>query len=171
MRINPLPAIFAKLPAGHVESRRLAPTCLRQEASIPKAAASRSMEMKFILMMNTPAGGEYQIMSWPQPDIEAHIAFMMALNRKLRAAGELASCEGLTPPSQARLVRAGKDGKPVTDGVFPETKEYLAGWWIVDVPNRERAWEIAAEASLAPGIGGVPLYLPIEVREVMALPT
>ncbi len=127
--------------------------------------------MKFILMMNTPAGGEYQIMSWPQQDIEAHIAFMRDFNKKLRAAGELAGCEGLSPPSQAKLVRAGKDGKPVTDGAFAETKEFLAGWWIVDVASREHAWEIAAAASLAPGVGGVPLYLPIEVREVMSAPT
>ena len=126
--------------------------------------------MKFILMMNTPGGGEYQIMKWPKQDIEAHIGFMMNFAKKLKAAGELVAAEGLAAPSQAKLVRAGKDGKPVTDGVFPESKEFLAGYWIVDVDTAERAYQIAAEASSAPGIGGQPLNLGIEVREVMSGP-
>jgi hypothetical protein len=126
--------------------------------------------MKYMLMMNTPGGGPYQIASWPEKDIHAHIAFMMDFAKKLGAAGELAGAEGLAGPEQAKLVRAGKDGKPVTDGVFPETKEFLAGYWIVDVESPERAYEIAAAASLAPGPGGTPLYLPIEVRQVMSGP-
>lgn len=126
--------------------------------------------MKYMLMMNTPAGGEYQIMSWPKQDIEAHMAFMIDFNKKLKASGEWVDGQGLTAPSQAKLVRAGKDGKPVTDGVFPESKEYLAGFWVVDVPSAARAYEIAAQASLAPGVGGVPLYLPIEVREIGVAP-
>jgi hypothetical protein len=126
--------------------------------------------MKYILMMNTPRGGEYQIMNWPKQDIEAHIAFMIGFSKKLGAAGELVGAEGLAMPSQAKLVRAGKDGKPVTDGVFPESKEFLAGYWIVSVPTSERACEIAAEASAAPGVGGVPMNMAIEVREVMSGP-
>jgi hypothetical protein len=126
--------------------------------------------MKFMLMMNTPRGGEYAIMNWPKKDIQAHIGFMIALNKKLVANGELVGAEGLSMPSQAKLVRAGKDGKPVTDGVFAESKEFLAGYWIVQVPTAERAYEIAAEASTAPGVNGVPLNMPIEVREVMGGP-
>lgn len=122
--------------------------------------------MKFMLMMHTPAGGEYQIMSWPKKDIEAHIAFMMDFNKKLIEQGEFVEAQGLTSPAQAKLVKAGKDGKPVTDGVFPESKEFLAGFWVVDVPSAARAYEIAAAASVAPGIGGEPLYLTIEVREI-----
>lgn len=126
--------------------------------------------MKYMLMMNTPRGGEYQIMSWPQQDIQAHIAFMIDFARQLGAAGELVGAEGLAMPSQARLVRAGADGKPVTDGVFPESKEFLAGYWIIDVASPERAYAIAAQASAAPGVGGVPLNMGIEVREVMSGP-
>jgi hypothetical protein len=126
--------------------------------------------MKFILMMNTPGGGPYQIARWPQKDIHAHIQFMKALNQKLQAAGELVSAAGLSGPDQAKLVRAGADGKPVTDGVFPETKEFLAGYWIVDVESAQRAYEIAAEASVAPGPGGKPMHMSIEVREVMSAP-
>ena len=126
--------------------------------------------MKYILMMNTPGGGPYQIGRWPQKDIAAHIEFMRSFNKKLGAAGELVSAEGLSGPDQAKLVRAGKDGKPITDGVFPEAKEFLAGYWIVDVESAERAYQIAAEASAAPGPGGAPLNMAIEVREVMSGP-
>lgn len=126
--------------------------------------------MKYMLMMNTPTGGAYQVASWPKQDLQAHIQFMMNFATKLGAAGELVAAEGLAGPDQAKLVRAGKDGKPVTDGVFSETKEFLAGYWIVDVETPERAYAIAAEASLAPGPRGEPLYLGIEVRQVMSAP-
>ncbi len=125
--------------------------------------------MKYMLMMNTP-GKTYQIASWPPEDIRAHIEFMKRFAQKLHASGELAAAEGLAGPEQAKRVRAGKDGQPITDGVFPESKEFLAGYWIVDVESPERAYAIAAEASAAPGIGGAPLYLSIEVRQVMSAP-
>jgi hypothetical protein len=126
--------------------------------------------MKYILMMNTPGNGAYQIARWPQQDIKAHIAFMRSFAGKLGEAGELVSAEGLAGPDQARLVRAGKDGAPITDGVFPEAKEFLAGYWIVDVESPERAYAIAAEASAAPGPGGAPLNMAIEVRQVLSAP-
>ena len=126
--------------------------------------------MKYMLMMNTPGGGAYKIASWPQQDIKAHIDFMRSFSKKLSDAGELAGANGLAGPDQARLVRAGADGKPITDGVFPESKEFLAGYWIVDVDTPQRAYQIAAEASAAPGPGGKPLNMAIEVREVMSVP-
>lgn len=126
--------------------------------------------MKFILMMNTPGKGPYEVMNWPRQDLMAHIGFMKDFAKKLQANGELAAAEGLAGPDQAKLVRAGPDGEPVTDGVFPETKEFLAGYWIVDVETPERAYRIAAEASMAPGPGGKPLHLAIEVRQVMSAP-
>jgi len=126
--------------------------------------------MKYMLMMNTPNEGPYQIASWPKKDLQAHIEFMMSFYKKLSASGELVAAEGLSGPDQAKLVRAGKDGKPITDGVFPETKEFLAGFWIVDVESPERAYEIAAEASAAPGPGGEPLNMAIEVRHVPSGP-
>jgi hypothetical protein len=122
--------------------------------------------MKYILMMNTPRGGDYGIMKWPKKDLEAHIAFMIGFAKKLGAAGELVGAEGLASPADAKLVRAGKDGKPVTDGIFPESKEFLAGYWIVQVSSAERAYQIAAEASAAPGVDGMPLNMGIEVREI-----
>jgi hypothetical protein len=125
--------------------------------------------MKYILMMNTMRAGA-RVPAWPRTDLQAHIAFMHGLNRDLRESGELVSAEGLSFPDQARLVRAGKDGAPVTDGVFPESKEFLAGFWIIDVDTAERAYAIAARASAAPGPGGNPLNMPIEVRAVMSAP-
>jgi hypothetical protein len=126
--------------------------------------------MKYMLMMNSPSGSSHSIASWPRQDIHAHIEFMKGFAEKLGESGELVAAEGLSGPDQARLVRASDDGRPITDGVFPETKEFLAGYWIVDVDSPERAYELAAQASAAPGIGGKPLKLGIEVREVMSAP-
>lgn len=125
--------------------------------------------MKYMLMMNT-AGGPYQIMEWPPEALKAHIDYMQALNRDLEAAGELVGGDGLAAPDEARLVRADGDGRPVTDGAFAETKEFLAGFWIVEVDGPERAYEIAARASQAPGRDGEPLLMDLEVREVMCAP-
>ena len=91
--------------------------------------------------------------------------------RQCTGSRQLVGIEPLTAPDQAKLIRAGKDGTPITDGVFPEAKEFLAGYWIVDVDSPERAYQLAAEASAAPGPGGVPLNMAIEVREVMSGPS
>jgi len=130
--------------------------------------------MKFILMMHAPRGtGDYQIGEWTPDALQAHMAFMGSFNKKLREAGEWVGGEGLAPPGQARIVRAKENGAPeVTDGPFAEAKEFLAGYWIVDVDSPARAFEIAAGASAAPGPNGAPLNMAIEVREVMSgLPT
>lgn len=125
--------------------------------------------MEYMLMMHA-GGGPYAIADWPKEDFRAHISFMKSLNKKLSESGELVAGVGLAPPDQAKIVRAGKDGVPITDGVFPESKEFLVGYWIVDVENPERAYAIAARASAAPGPGGTPLNMPIEVRQVMSAP-
>ena len=128
--------------------------------------------MKFMLMMNAPSakGGDYQVNNWSPEDFKAHIRFMHQLNRELKEAGQFVGAEGLAPPKDARLVRAGKDGAPVTDGPFAETKEFLAGYWIVQVDSVEEAYAIAARASAAPGPGGKPMNMAIEVRQVMSAP-
>ena len=128
--------------------------------------------MKYMLMMHAPGGdGGWQVFDWTPDDFKAHISFMHRLNKELKDAGELVGAEGLAGPDHARVVRAGRNGAPeVTDGPFPEAKEFLAGYWIVDVDTPERAYAIAAEASAAPGPGGTPINMPIEVREVMSGP-
>jgi hypothetical protein len=125
--------------------------------------------MKYILMMNTMRAG-HGVPNWSGNDFQAHIAFMNNLDKDLRESGELIATEGLSFPDQAKLVRAGKDGTAITDGVFPESKDFLAGFWIVDVESPERAYVIAAKTSAAPGPGGAPLNMPIEVRPVMSAP-
>ncbi|MGO9065523.1 MAG: YciI family protein [Myxococcaceae bacterium] len=127
--------------------------------------------MKFILMMHAPRGnGDYQTNQWKPEEVRAHIQFMRNLNKGLSEAGELVSAEGLAPPGQARIVRSNGGAPEVTDGPFAESKEFLVGYWIVDVENAERAYAIAGEASTAPGPGGKPLGIKIEVRQVMRLP-
>lgn len=130
--------------------------------------------MKYMLMMHAPRAGwkEAGIGTWPPEDIKAHINFMHTLNKELTDSGEFVDAQGLDLPQEARIVRAGKGGAPeVTDGPYPEAKEFLAGFWVIDCDNKERAYEIAARASAAPGKGGVPLNMPIEVRQVMSAPS
>jgi len=129
--------------------------------------------MKYMLIMNTPRDGYEQYMKWPKKILEANTAFMESSTQKLAAAGELVGAEGLAAPTQAKLVRADKSGKPITDGVFAESKEFLAGYWIVDVESEARALAIAAEASTAPGTavtaadGSTIDHLWIEVRQIL----
>jgi len=128
--------------------------------------------MKFMLMMNAPGGkSDWQVSNWSADDLKAHIGFMKRFHKELSDSGELVGAEGLASPGEARVVRATKSGQPeVTDGPFAEAKEFLAGYWIVDVETPEQAYAIAARASAAPGPGGAPLNMPIEVRQVMSAP-
>jgi hypothetical protein len=129
--------------------------------------------MKYMLMMHAPKGdGDWAVSSWAPADLAAHIDFMVRLNQEIAATGELVDGQGLAGPGEAKIVRATAGGAPaVTDGPFPEAKEFLAGYLIVDVDRPERAYELAARTSAAPGKGGVPMNMPIEVRQVMSAPT
>lgn len=126
--------------------------------------------MKYILMMQFPLGDwkTKRMELWPPQDARAHIDFLRRFNKELKDAGEFVRTEGLGGPEQMKVVHAQKDGTPaITDGPFPESKEVLAGYWIIDVETPQRAYELAARASAAPGPGGVPLNMPIEVHPVM----
>jgi hypothetical protein len=125
-------------------------------------------DMRYILMMTGTKAGVDSYRAWSQRDVEAHMAFLKGVNKELRESGEFVATEPLAGPDQAKVVRAGKDGVPITDGVFPEAKEFLLGYWIVDVESPERAYEIAARLSAGPGPGGVPTNMPIEVRQMMS---
>lgn len=127
--------------------------------------------MKFMLIMQGNQKGYEAMGTWSQDDFKAHIEFMTDFNRRLTEAGEFVQAEGLDLPQNAKVVRANPGGAPeITDGPFPETKEFLAGFWIVDVESPERALAIAAEASAAPGKDGAPVRVPIEVRLVPSGP-
>ena len=122
--------------------------------------------MKYILLMTgTNAGvGTYQ--AWTNGDRNTHMAALLKINKELSDSGEFVATEGLSGPDEARVVRGQKNGVPVTDGVFPESKEFLLGYWIVDVATPDRAYAIASQISGAPGPGGVPTNMPIEVRQI-----
>lgn len=127
--------------------------------------------MKFMLMMQCTTAQWDALSTWKPEEFRAHIEFMKTFTERLAQNGELVAAEGLDMPVNARIVRASPSGPPaVTDGPFAEAKEFLAGFWIVDCASKERAVAIAAEASAAPGPGGRPMGIPIEVRQVMAGP-
>ena len=143
--------------------------------------------MKYMLMMTATKADFDWYSKWSKEDLQAQFAFMHAFNKELKDLGVLVAAEGLAFPDQARIVRAGKDGEPVItngivrsrgkdgapiviDGPFAETKEFLAGYWIVEVKDAEEAYRIAARASAAPGPGGTVANIPIEVRQVMSGP-
>lgn len=127
--------------------------------------------MKYILMMSGTKAGVNGYMAWSKSDIETHFRHLKAVQDDLSARGEFVETNPLAHPEQAVVVRAGKNGVPVTDGVFPEAKEFLLGYWIVDVENSERAREVAARISAGPGPGGIPTNMPIEVRQIMSRAT
>jgi hypothetical protein len=127
--------------------------------------------MKYMLLMQRPQSGYEQIRSMAPEEQKAHGEYMMALDQELRESGEHVDGLPLTGPEQALVVQAQDDGPPVvSDGPFPEAKEFLAGYWIIDVESRERAIEIAARASAAPGRDGAPINTPFDVRQVMSAP-
>ena len=126
--------------------------------------------MKFMVQMNVKQG-PYQMEGWSKEDVKRMVGFMDQLNRELKSAGQLVSAEGLVSPDQARLVIAKEDGSPsVTDGPFAESKEFIAGYWIIDVKDADEAYQFAARVSSCPGPGGKALNMPIEVREVGEAP-
>ncbi|MEV0031469.1 YciI family protein [Nocardia sp. NPDC050793] len=129
--------------------------------------------MKYMLLKtySEAAFCDTPISEWAPEDIKAHIDFQRALCEELAKSGELVDAQGLAGPNEARVVSAdGRSAPVITDGPFPETKEFLAGYWIVDVDSPDRALQIAAQASAAPGPGGKPIGEYIEVRAVMSAP-
>jgi hypothetical protein len=129
--------------------------------------------MRFMLLQNYGEVGSHcpPMTEWTPGDIKAHIDFQQALNKELAERGELVDAQGLSGPERAKFVVSDGTTKPViTDGPFPESKELLAGYRMVDVETLERAIEIAAQASAAPGPNGVPVRQAIEVRQVMSAP-
>ena len=129
--------------------------------------------MRFMLLQNygEAESGCAPMTEWSPGDIKAHIEFQQALNAELAELGELVDAQGLAGPEQARFVVWDGAAAPViTDGPYPEAKELLAGYRLIDVETAERALEIAARASAAPGQNGMPIQQPIEVREVLSAP-
>ena len=123
--------------------------------------------MKYILMMYGKKAAWDEYAKWSKDDLERNIQFMKCFNKELHDSGVFVDTQGLAGPQDAKIVRAGDDREPVTDGVFPESKEFLAGYWISDVERPEQAYNIAAHVSAAPGPDGKPGNMPVEVRQVL----
>jgi len=129
--------------------------------------------MRFMLLQNYGGveSGCAPMYEWTPDEIRAHVEFQQELNRRLEELGELIDAQGLAGPDDARFVVSDGSGSPlVTDGPYPESKELLAGFRVVDVETIGRALEIAAQASAAPGANGAPIRQAIEVREVLSAP-
>jgi hypothetical protein len=78
------------------------------------------------------------------PDLK-NIEEMRKYNEQLQKAGVLLALDGLTPPSTMSARVTYKNGKSkVTDGPFPEAKEVVGGFWIIQVKSREEAIEWAS---------------------------
>jgi hypothetical protein len=117
-----------------------------------------------ILMFGAPSTMmETQSREW----ITEMFQFMHTFNDDLTLSGELVDAQGLADASQAKTVSL-KNGIPVaTDGPYAESKESLAGFWVVDVDGEARAVELAARVVAFIGPVGAP---PIEVRQIMDAP-
>ena len=106
--------------------------------------------MKYILLMFATKGGVTGYHAWSQKDKETHMAALGTLAKELTESGEFVATQGLTEPGEAKVVRGESNGIPVTDGIFPESKEFLLGYWLVDVATPERAYAVAGRISAAP---------------------
>ena len=106
---------------------------------------------------------------WTPEEFTAHVKYMQDFAARLEATGEFVEHRALTP--EGTFVRYDGEGRPpVTDGPFAETKDLIAGWTIIDVDSYDRALELAAELSAAPGAGGKPIHEWLEVRPFLTLP-
>jgi hypothetical protein len=116
------------------------------------------------------SGDTTAVPTWTPDELEAMYGFMNELNKDLVARGEWVDGQGLTAPAHARRVTRVNGETVVTDGPYAETKEVLAGYWIVDVDSIDRATEIAAHVTTCPGPGGSVDGLPVDIRPIDAPP-
>lgn len=129
---------------------------------------------KYLLLKHYRGGPEapgFAPMSeWTPKEVQAHIQFQRDTCQMLIESGEFVSADAAAPTGN--WVQYGGSGRPphVLDGPFPETKELIAGWFLIDVESEQRAHEIAAHASSAPGAGGEPIFEWIEVRPMLSEP-
>jgi hypothetical protein len=130
--------------------------------------------MRFMLLQaygGVELEGCVPMSEWAPEDVKAHIEFQHTLNAELLERGELVDAQGLAGPEQAKVVVSDGTTPPkIVDGPYPESKELLAGYRMIDVDTLDRALEIAARSSAAPGPEGVPIKQQIEVRQVLGAP-
>jgi len=97
--------------------------------------------MKFMLLIYMNPGAFDAL---PEDERTALMAEFEEVSKELNESGEFIGGRALADPSTGKVVRV-RDGVPATtDGPFAESKEQLAGYYVLDVENMERAVEIAA---------------------------
>jgi hypothetical protein len=98
----------------------------------------------------------------PMTDEEMSRGFALidGIERDMRAANALVFSGRLLEPARARVVRPSKGRVKATDGPFAETKEHIAGFYIIDAASQEAALDWASKVSVA-------IDTPIEVRPFM----
>lgn len=130
--------------------------------------------MKYLVMVqgsqadyNAMTGeGNAHSPAWGEKDVQEMFSFMEALNNDLAESGEMVDGQGLGEPGKARHVSRDKDGRPViTDGPYGETKEVLAGYWVLDCVSLDRVTEIAQRILECPQPEGAPEY-PVVIRAI-----
>jgi hypothetical protein len=129
---------------------------------------------KYLLLKHYTGGPEpadFAPMSeWTPEEVTAHIKFQLDVGEMLRERGEFVDAQAASPEG-AWVRYGGPAAAPVVlDGPFPETKELIAGWFLIDVESEQRAYEVAAYVSSAPGPGGKPIYEWLEVRPLLTAP-
>jgi hypothetical protein len=118
-----------------------------------------------LLMHANKQGWDDMPKTWSQQDLEVMVKYMHELDQDLRDSGELVETRGLAGPDQMKTLQAQEDGEPIiTDGPFGETKEVLAGYWVVDVASEARVLELAEHISRTPGPGGRPVNQAVEIH-------
>lgn len=128
--------------------------------------------MRYMLLMTYDAVADLPpFRTWAPEDARAHVDHQRRLGEELAARGELVGGEGLARPESAKVVTGdGVDPPVVQDWPLAHPRDFLAGFWIVDVETEERALEIAGQVSAAPGPGGAPIAQPVEVRALLDPP-
>jgi hypothetical protein len=128
----------------------------------------RALMAKYLLLKHYRGGPtpfvEFEPLDrWAPDKVDAHIRYMHEFAAKLQGTGEFVDGQALSP--EGTFVRYDGEGRPpVTDGPFAETKDLIAGWMVIDVESYERALELAAELSAAPGPDGKPIHEWLELR-------
>jgi hypothetical protein len=124
--------------------------------------------MKYLLLKHyrggpTPVVDLEPMDRWTPEEVDAHMQYMRDFAARLQEAGEFVDGQALAP--EGTFVRYDGEGRPpVTDGPFAETKDLIAGWYVIDVESFDRAVELAGQLSAAPGPGGRPIHEWLEVR-------
>jgi hypothetical protein len=124
--------------------------------------------MKYLILKHyrggpTPTVDFPPLDQWQPEEVDAHCRYMDEFTARLKEAGEFVDMQALGP--EGAFVRYDGAGRPpVTDGPFAETKDLIAGWYVIDVESWDRALELAGELSAAPGPGGTPIQEWLEVR-------